>query len=110
MPRYTITGSTYNGDVLVDNKNVMFVSSIVLGGDCCNKGQHYYSMLKFISLIHSLGFLKDLTDILFKCVKDVQCRWAILWEYVYSAYTELKCNCFSCRIWEFYSGIMQSRE
>lgn len=57
MPRYTVTGSPYNGDVLVDNKKVMFVSSIVFGGDCCNKGQHYHSMLKFISLNHSLGFL-----------------------------------------------------
>lgn len=71
MLRYIIIGLIYNGDVLVDNKNVMFVFSIVLGGDCCNKGQYYYFMLKFIFLIYLLGFFKDLIDIFFKCVKDV---------------------------------------
>lgn len=62
MPRYTVTGSPYNGDVLVDNNNVMFVSIIVLGGDCCNKGQHlpfYDEVYLFDSFIRfSLEFNK----------------------------------------------------
>lgn len=71
MLRYMVIGLFYNGDVLVDNKNVMFVLIIVLGGDCCNKGQCYYFMLKFIFLIYLLGFFQDLINIFFKYVKDI---------------------------------------
>lgn len=71
MLRYIIIGLIYNGDVLVDNNNVMFVLIIVLGGDCCNKGQRYYFMLKFIFLIYLLGFFQDLINIFFKYVKDI---------------------------------------